>query len=577
MRSKLITFVILLWSFSLVSFFLWLKAAESEPRDHRQDYQSIIRDQDQGLMPADKLAPLVAVRARAESDEFINGVVIDGNADTVSNSDIRYQVVAISPQQDCLQLADDAFERAAGTSQLRSDQQGRFTIPLATAAVAEPENYCLVINASKATFASTTVASPLDTAILPGLIDIELHRNIALAGTVEDPNGQAISGASIALWASNPEFAVDGIHHCISDAAGPTSTTVTAADGRFILDTINETNFCVQAFHENWVSSPPLVFTDQDIGQSLQLQLRQNIAVTGKVLDPQGYPVAGIAIRFNGLLLGEQSKSYMATSDVQGDFTIAGLDYDQYQLHMVDPAYNIAEPTVFSYQTELSENDLIVTVFPLTTITGTVINDSGQGVGGVMISARSPYALEQTMSTANSNASGEFQLVSLHRSNSAYDSAKLATAFVEGTEPDSIYVSTDSVCIDFIHPQYQTRTMTLSATDSALDLGNVFLDASIIQLSGVVVDSQNKPIEAKLIFENTITIESDPDSWEARLPDCDDSKLEIAVNTDQYGNFAVSIDKPSVFNIQVITDRYKPRQRQLDVTGSKNDVVIKIK
>jgi hypothetical protein len=61
------------------------------------------------------------------------------------------------------------------------------------------------------------------------------------------------------------------------------------------------------------------------------------------------------------------------------------------------------------------------------------------------------------------------------------------------------------------------------------------------------------------------------------LPKWDDSPIEIAVNTDTNGYFTANIDKPSIYDIQVVTEKYKPRQVQLEVTQSKDDVVIKLK
>jgi hypothetical protein len=572
---KIITSLVLLLCACLISFVLWLEITEPKTREHKQSNHSIIHVDDQALAPSQQ-APTRA-RDKGDLDELINGVVADGDTDTVSNSTILYRVLPASPQQDCLALNDILDERDDDTYLVNSGQQGEFSIPLVSTASDRTENYCLVINVSKPSFTSTTVASLLNIQNLPGLIDIELHRNITIYGTVEDPNGKSMAGATVTVWASDTESAGEDVNHCVRAIADPIGTSVTEADGSFQLDTVNETNFCIQAFDENWGSSLPLVFTEQDVSQSLQLELRENIRLTGRVLDPLGYPMQSISARFDGQLFGKQSKSYVATSDQHGDFTIDKLDYDQYQLKVTNPNYNISAPELFSYQPELPENDLVITVFPHTTISGKVSDDTGQGVAGVSISARSPYTPEKTTSTVSSDANGDFQLISLHQSNSAYDSAKVATAFVQGTESDSVYVSADSVCIDFVHPKYQTRTVALSTTNSELVLGDIFIAPSIIQLSGLVVDYQGKPIKAKLIFENSVAIKGDPNNWKARLPNCEDSPVEIAVNTNKNGYFTVNIDNPSIYDIQVVTEKYKPRQVQLEVTQSKDDVVIKLK
>jgi protocatechuate 3,4-dioxygenase beta subunit len=576
MRMKLITSLVLLLCVSLISFVLWLEITEPKARERKHSNHSITHADDQALMPSPQLAP-TRPRDKADLVELLNGVVVDGNTDTVSNSSILYRVAPASPKHDCLAPNDILDERNDDTYLVNSDEQGEFSIPLVSPASDGTENYCLVINVSKPSFTSTTVASLLNMQNLPGLIDIELHRNITIYGAVEDPNGKSMAGATVIVWASDTESAVEDVNHCVSAIAEPIGTSVTEADGSFQLDTVNEINFCIQAFDENWGSSLPLVFTEQDVSQLLQLELRENIRLTGRVLDPLGYPVQSISTRFDGKLFGKQSKSYVAISNEQGDFTIDQLDYDQYQLQVTNPNYNIFAPEFFSYQPESQESDLVITVFPHTTISGKVSDDTGRGVAGVAISARSPYTLEKTTSTVSSDANGDFQLISLHQSNSAYDSAKVATAFVQGTEPDSVYASADSVCIDFVHPKYQTRTVALSTTNSELELGDIFMAPSIIQLSGLVVDYQGNPIKAKLIFENSAAIESDPKNWQARLPNCDDSSIEIAVNTDTNGYFTVNIDKPSIYDIQVVTEKYKPRQVQLEVTQSKDDVVIKLK
>ena len=295
MRMKLITSLVLLLCVSLISFVLWLEITEPKARERKQSSHSITHVDDQALAPSSQLAPTKA-RDKGDLVELINGVIVDGYTDTVSNSNILYRVVPASPQQDCLALNDILDERDDDTYLVNSDQQGEFSIPLVSTASDRTENYCLVINVSKPAFTSTTVASLLNIQSLPSLIDIELHPNITIYGTVEDPNGKSMVGATVTVWTSDTESAVEGVNHCVSAITDPIGTSVTEADGSFQLDTVNEINFCIQAFDENWGSSLPLVFTEQDVSQSIQLELRENIRLTGRVLDPLGYPVQSLSL-----------------------------------------------------------------------------------------------------------------------------------------------------------------------------------------------------------------------------------------------------------------------------------------
>ena len=145
MRMKLITSLVLLLCVSLISFVLWLEITEPKARERKQSNHSIIHADDQALAPSPQLAPTKA-RDKGDLVELINGVVVDGNTDTVSNSTILYRVVPASPQQDCLALNDILVERDDDTHLINSDQQGEFSIPLVSTASDRTENYCLVIN-----------------------------------------------------------------------------------------------------------------------------------------------------------------------------------------------------------------------------------------------------------------------------------------------------------------------------------------------------------------------------------------------------------------------------------------------
>jgi hypothetical protein len=93
----------------------------------------------------------------------------------------------------------------------------------------------------------------------------------------------------------------------------------------------------------------------------------------------------------------------------------------------------------------------------------------------------------------------------------------------------------------------------------------------------VVIDAEDKAIKATLIFENTEVIEDLSVNRESGLFRCENSRTGLTVSTGKNGYFNVNIDRSGTYYIQVLAERYKPLQMQLEVTYSKEDVLIKLK
>jgi hypothetical protein len=294
--------------------------------------------------------------------------------------------------------------------------------------------------------------------------------------------------------------------------------------------------------------------------------------LSGHAIDTSGIAVANVVLTLtpSDTDAAAQREAYDATTNSNGEFTFQHLDGGDYQLTSSNSGYQVATPKQVSVDPQQTISPLTVKIFPVTLISGRVLDEFGSGLSNVEIIARSPYADEGTLSKTRSNNRGYFEFEGMHQSEVAYQNFNMAMAFVESVVGRRAFEG--DICIDIYHPQHQHQTLALTTDSAALDLGEIRLQTPNLPIRGQVLNYRDQPIAATLHFTNLA--DQDSKILETRLPRCDDIQFDRTVQTDSNGEFELNLDTRGRYNVEVETDYYKKRQFNLDIDG--DDLVIKL-
>ena len=207
---------------------------------------------------------------------------------------------------------------------------------------------------------------------------------------------------------------------------GP-SIPVQNARGEFTLDDVSEGMFLVEASAEGFAptfSERLRVGASQEI-VGVTIQLTRGGAITVKIVDPEGKPVAGAVIEtrdntwtddyFTAVVLGDQFPTNASTkqtrSDSNGDFEITGLTPELYQVRVKTQNFTelVKAELRVTEQGTLNVGELRLEAGG--TITGTVVGVDGQIVTGAQIQLRPDGAhAGLTMRTGKADGQGAFVL-----------------------------------------------------------------------------------------------------------------------------------------------------------------------
>lgn len=571
MNWKISSGILLLFALFIGAFLLWNKSTQISLSTIDQS-GSVSKDTLIDTISQQPVLPTKSDASIGVSNE-IHGQVVDTGGIPIPNSDIMYAVLPVDPLHDCLSITNILFELNSTTRILQSGTNGRFSIPVDNFSPNEVLNLCLFIEVANNHYRSESISLPLDLDNLPKIIEIELQKSTLISGTVKTPTNQLIANATIKAWTLKSS---EENTHCSNDPTGNVFTSTSKSDGGFELYLEDEGQFCIQASHASWASSETETGLSDIRERKLELQLRRYTEIVGTVLDVQGAPVDNLSLQFTNTSENSAGSNKYVITDGNGQFTLNTLDYGNYQLKTLNSSFRISEPDYIKFNNENNNLALSVTVFPTTSITGRILNADGEVVENVSISSRSPYVIDKTISHAQSDKFGNFQLTSLHRSSNAHEHEKMASAFVSGVDPSLAYASADVVCLEFHHPNYQTKTMQVSTVDADLNLNTVVLDPANITISGVVVNHQNQAVEANLTFEKNAAIDVDKEEWRPRLPECKDTVPPRIIKTTGDGRFSLSFDSPGSYSLVVETNKYQPRNIELSITQSSDDFIVKL-
>lgn len=498
----------------------------------------------------------------------MHGLLIDAQEKPVVGGDVLFKYI---PKQNkhCEEKNLD-FDLDPDTGAVRSDIAGRFSVPLPGHSLPETAG-CLVLNASKEGYIASVVSLDLDQP--HGTVELELERYRTLNGRVRTPDGTALRGARVSSWfaRSQPNL-TERQSRCDSVDQRSLVHAESGDEGYFSLGITGNNQFCLQASHPDWAGSTPRVISSTEAGaEEFVLTLEFPTRVAGQALGPGGTPVADLPLQLNRVRKTVDFGPVVSMTNAAGRFVFPGLDAVEYQLSSGNPAYAVANPKQISVKLGESLEDLSVDVFPVTLISGRLVDTAGRPVSGVHVSARSPYVPDLSLTSTSSDASGHFEIQSEHRSKTVHDMLAMASEFSEETRSMS---SPSTACLSFYHPQLRADERTVSVTEARLNLGTIHMEPPLFQVNGVIKNHRGEPIEADLTF-NYLNQDRGPHSNPPAH--CHESTAPRKTRSDAQGAFSLHVDQPGRYEVEVNTDRYQQRRLQVDLSQAHAQLELKLR
>jgi protocatechuate 3,4-dioxygenase beta subunit len=493
----------------------------------------------------------------AQQTAAVRGVLIDGQNATVTAGDILYKFVP-TQSAGCDEGVEPDFDLDPSTMMIQSDDRGQFEIPLSEQA--KRAAHCLVLHASKSGYASTV--ANLDLRMQADLVEVELQKHKNLRGKVTTPDGRAVDGAEIKSWiAEGGQVANREMSLCGDVDEDSLTKGITGDDGLFEIGVAGDNLFCLQASHSDWASSAAQTVDLSAANPATPvLALESPLTVSGRVTDQDGRAVSDLILH---LIRKNDSEPAIASSDADGQFIFRKVEPASYHLSTGNPAFAVATPKEIVVRHGQPANEIEVSVYPLSTITGRVVDPAGQPVSDVRVSTRSPYLPDLSISVATTNGDGYFEVRSEHRSKVVRDMLRMANEFREGGRPPLDSGNSPVSCLSFYHPQFRSDERSLVVSEANHDVGTIHLQHPVWEFAGMVTNHRGEGIEAQLSFK---LIDDKRNASSAPPSRCDHSSAPRQVQTDDHGRFTLHIDSPGRFEVDIETARYKPRRQNVDLS-----------
>ncbi|MFM1871339.1 MAG: hypothetical protein RL398_761, partial [Planctomycetota bacterium] len=199
----------------------------------------------------------------------------------------------------------------------------------------------------------------------------------AIEGLVVDERGAPVAGVKMAARLE-PTF-------------GMTSSCETDASGRFRLTRLFAGEWTVRTATPKFL--PTATQVTLDVGESkagVEIQLRQGAAISGRVVDDLGGPVAGCRVAAQrreergGMRIERFATDEAATTDANGMFTLAGLAGETATIR----AFGGGHTECVATNVPVGSGDVLLKVQRLGVIAGVLVAEDGTPIEGSAISVR---------------------------------------------------------------------------------------------------------------------------------------------------------------------------------------------
>lgn len=228
-------------------------------------------------------------------------------------------------------------------------------------------------------------------------VEVVLKPAARISGRVVDPAGAPQEGARLVAWLSgeSPERP-ESLRPCLRGAGFASAD----AEGRFTLEPLPPGWWNVRASAAGWL--PAEMERRQVRGgehlEGVEIVLGQGAAVTGRVLSPDGAPMAGAQVQ----VLGERSGP-AAVSGADGVYLLEGVAAGERTVEATHPEYEFASRTLEVVATGENRLDLKLERDRRREIRGRVLGQGGAPVAGARVLGPS--------SSGRSAAEGSFKLL----------------------------------------------------------------------------------------------------------------------------------------------------------------------
>ena len=183
------------------------------------------------------------------------------------------------------------------------------------------------------------------------VVEIDLEPGVELAGTVVDPSGQPVTGASVHLEGH--------LDH---------ATTITDASGQFRFENLAPGSDAIVAAHDAYPPIRQAVTLSAAGSQQVQVMLESSTPVraVGRVEAALGRaPVAGMPIRLRRTVTGagasRTAESWRATTDADGAFEVVGLLPGRYVLDVAIPGVS-SQPVTLSISESTGQSGQVLEI-----------------------------------------------------------------------------------------------------------------------------------------------------------------------------------------------------------------------
>ncbi len=397
---------------------------------------------------------------------------------------------------------------------------------------------------------------------------------VSIAGRIIDREGEGVPGARVtavapAVWVEDlrdlddrfrdPFTGITALRREFGEKVAKLTFAETDSEGRYALHSLPPNEYELFVTHEQYLPERSVgVFVDEEGAAERDIELRDGKLIAGRVVDPDGKPVAGAVLscetadaasvrgmgKMMQVLMDVAEAKGLLRSEVRsgedGTFRIGGLTPELFDLKVFKEGF--ARTRIGNVMAGLE--DITVELDRGVEVTGVVLTAAGEPAGGAKVVIAPPLPDLSRMNPVmmagmDIDFLGEKRTETTVNSDGAFVARGVASGFYQ------ITVSLEG------HPE---KKESLHAETGAIDLGEIRLPTPL-SISGVVLGADGFGVDGASVFAK--------DSRKTRGFGRDDGRIEVTA--DEKGRFEISgLDEGSYAVGAEADDLVPPEEQTLE-------------